>query len=182
MWWYSLLALAFVGCAGHIPTLEDKRENCKTEITAECTPVINKDIFFKIDKSNIAIGGSKAELAVTLISIAGIPIEKNNIRVTGLIEVKNVWWDDINIQSIKYEMNQDNNKVGFGNAEIKKPILLKSKEKIMIPMHFDLITKDMSTYRALKQLTNNSEMIINSEVQVGFHGKIKTYTFENGVK
>lgn len=91
-----------------------------------CAPKLGKDILINIDKSNISLDSSKTEVTMTLMSFAGVPFDKNNIKLSGILNIENKWWRDIEVKSIKYSLFQNETLLAHGQAKIDQSFIVSS--------------------------------------------------------
>lgn len=146
-----------------------------------CTPKLGENIFVNIEKNDIKLENSKADVSMTVLSFVGLPFDKTPIKLSGYLSVDNKWWKDIEVKSITYELRQNDIVVAKGSAKIKPQLslIIPSGECKKIPLTLEIDTKNITPLKMIKRLSNYEKLEINGTVIISVFGKDFETNFKN---
>lgn len=146
-----------------------------------CAPKLGKDIIINIDKSKITLDSSKTEVSMTIMSFIGLPFDKNNIKLSGILNIENKWWKDIEVKSINYSLIQDGTLLAHGQNKLNKSFVLTAGTKNEIPLILEIDTKNITPTKMIKRLTNYEKLEIEGTVVIIIFGKEIETKFKNKI-
>lgn len=147
-----------------------------------CAPKMGEDIIIE-PQGTIRLESSKADIALEILSVIGLRISSNGIRLGSDVKIINHWMSDITLRSLSYTLADSHEEFAHGEVILndKMPIVIASSSEQNIPISLLVEPSKLSIGRIDKILAAKQPLFIRGSATIQVWGISHRYVFDKEI-
>jgi hypothetical protein len=146
------------------------------------TPKIGKDIIIE-PQGNLRLETSKADIAMEILSVMGLPASSRGIRLGSDVKISNHWKSDITLHSLTYVLTDTHSDFASGEVTLdaSQPIIIAPNTEKSIPLTLLIEPTKLSITQLAPMLESKQPLYLQGTATIEVWGFKHHYTFDKDI-